>query len=73
MANKFINYAVKGLSIGLNNTLPCKVKTYNVVTNSNGYATITGLTEGKYTVVSSYSNATAGYVADTVTTEITVK
>ena len=73
MANNFINYAVKGLSIGLNNTLPCKVKTYNVVTNSNGYATITGLTEGKYTVVSSYSNATAGYVADTVTTEITVK
>ena len=73
MANNFINYAVKGLSIGLNNTLPCKVKTYNVVTNSNGYATITDLPEGKYTVVSSYSNATAGYVADTVTTQITVK
>ena len=72
MANNFINYAVKGLSIGLNNTIPCKVKTYNVVTNSNGYATITDLPAGTYTVVSSLSKD-SGYMADTVTTQVTVK
>ena len=72
MANNFINYAVKGLSIGLNNTIPCKVKTYNVVTNSKGYATITDLPAGTYTVVSSLSKD-SGYIADTVTTRVTVK
>ena len=72
MANNFINYAVKGLSIGLNNTIPCKVKTYNVVTNSKGYATITDLPAGTYTVVSSLSKD-SGYIADTVATQVTVK
>ena len=72
MANNFINYAIKGLSIGLNNTIPCKVKTYNVVTNSNGYATITDLPAGTYTVVSSLSKD-SGYIADTVATQVTVK
>ena len=73
IANNFLNYAVKGLSIGLNNTIPCTVKTYNVTTGDNGYATISGLSAGTYTVVSSYSNKTAGYVSDTVKSYITVK
>lgn len=73
LANNFLNYAVKGLSIGLNNTIPTNVVSYTVTTNSNGYATISGLTAGNYTVISSYSNKNEGYVADTVKSYITVK
>ena len=73
MANNFLNYAVKGLSIGLNNTLPKITKTYKVATNENGYATITGLTPGVYTVKCSYTNTTLKYVADDSLTKITVK
>ena len=73
MANNFLNYAVKGLSIGLNNTFPCVTKTYKVATNENGYATITGLKPGVYTVRCSYTNTTLKYVADDSLTKITVK
>ena len=72
MANNFINYAVKGLSIGLDNTIPCEVKTYYVKTNENGYATLYDLKSGTYTVQISYSNTALGYVADTVKTKITI-
>ena len=73
MANNFIKYAVNGLSIGLNNTVPCNVMEYNVTTGDNGYATITDLLPGDYAVISSYINKTAGYVADTVISIIEVK
>ena len=72
MANNFINYAVKGLSIGLDNTIPCEVKTYYVKTSENGYATLYDLKSGTYTVQISYSNTALGYVADTVKTKITI-
>lgn len=73
MANNFLNYAVKGLSIGLNNTLPSITKTYKVATNENGFATITGLAPGVYTVRCSYTNTTLKYYADDSLTKITVK
>ena len=72
MANNFVNYAVKGLSIGLKNTIPCTVNTYTLKTNENGYATLSGLTTGNYTVKISYSNSALGYFADTVTTKVQI-
>jgi hypothetical protein len=72
MANNFIKYAVKGLSIGLNNTIPCDIDTYKVTTDENGFATISGLASGTYTMKCSYSNTALGYVADTVQTKVTI-
>lgn len=72
MANNFVNYAVKGLSIGLNNTLPKTVQTFTLKTNENGYATLSGLKSGNYTVETSYSNAELGYVADSVITKVQI-
>ncbi len=72
MANNFLNYAVKGLSIGLNNTVPCDINTYKVTTNENGYATISGLASGTYTMKCSYSNTALGYVADTVQKKVNI-
>ena len=72
MANNFLNYAVKGLSIGLNNTIPCTINTYSVTTNENGYATVSGLSSGTYTMECSYSNTTLGYVADTIKTKVEI-
>lgn len=72
MANNFINYAVKGLSIGLNNTLPSISKTVNIKTNSNGYATLTGLPSGNYTLKISYTNPSKGLEADTVTVKVEI-
>ena len=73
MANNFVNYAVKGLSIGLGNTLPSVINTYSLVTNSEGYATIAGLTSGTYNLQISYSNPSKGYAADTVTVKVEIK
>ena len=73
MANNFVKYAVNGLSIGLNNTLPSVVTTYSLKTNDNGYVTLSGLSSGNYTVEISYSNATLGYAADTVTAKVEIK
>ena len=72
MANNFLNYAVKGLSIGLNNTIPCTINTYSVTTNENGYATVSGLSSGTYTMECSYSNTALGYVADTIKTKVEI-
>ena len=72
MANNFVNYAVKGLSIGLKNSLPRVVKTYSLTTNENGYATLSGLESGNYTLEISYSNTTLKYVADTVTAKVEI-
>ena len=72
MANNFLNYAVKGLSIGLNNTIPCDIDTYKVTTDENGFATISGLASGTYTMKCSYSNTALGYVADTVQKKVTI-
>lgn len=72
MANNFLTYAVNGLSIGKDNTLPCITNTYTVTTNENGLATISGLTSGKYKITTSYSNPALGYIADTVTTTLIV-
>ena len=73
MANNFVNYAVKGLSIGLDNTIPTDINKYTLVTNENGYATVTGLKSGIYNVQISYSNPEKGYVADTVIVQVEVK
>lgn len=72
MANNFLNYAVNGLSIGLNNTLPCTIDTYKVTTDENGFATISGLEPGTYTMKCSYSNTALGYVADTIQSKVTI-
>ncbi|MBE6512237.1 MAG: hypothetical protein E7Z75_03660 [Methanobrevibacter olleyae] len=72
MANNFIKYAVKGLSIGLNNTIPCDIDTYKVTTDENGFATISGLASGTYTMKCSYSNTSLGYIADTVQAKVTI-
>ena len=72
MANNFIKYAVKGLSIGLNNTIPCDIDTYKVTTDENGFATISGLASGTYTMKCSYSNTALGYVADTVQAKVKI-
>ena len=72
MANNFLKYAVKGLSIGLNNTLPSTVTSYKVTTNEKGYATISGLSSGTYTMKCSYSNTALGYVADTVQAKVNI-
>ena len=72
MADNFLKYAVNGLSIGLNNTVPCNITTQKVTTNENGYATISGLTSGTYTMKCSYSNTALGYVADTVQTNVKI-
>ena len=73
MANNFVNYAVQGLSIGLDNTIPTDINKYTLVTNENGYATLTGLKSGIYNVQISYSNPEKGYVADTVIVQVEVK
>ena len=72
MANNFLNYAVKGLSIGLNNTIPCDIDTYKVTTDENGFATISDLSSGTYTMKCSYSNTALGYVADTIQSKVTI-
>lgn len=72
MANNFLKYAVNGLSIGKDNTLPCIVEKYTVTTDENGLATISGLTPGNYKIRTSYSNTALGYIADTVTTTLSV-
>lgn len=72
MANNFVKYAVNGLSIGLNNTLPHFEKTYTLKTNSKGYATITDLSSGVYNIQISYSNTKLGYIADTVKKQIEI-
>lgn len=72
MANNFLKYAVNGLSIGLNNTVPCNITTHKVTTNENGYATISDLQSGTYTMKCSYSNTALGYVADTVQSKVTI-
>ena len=72
MANNFVNYAVKGLSIGLNNTVPQAKYTYSLKTNDNGYATLSSLPSGNYTVKISYSNTALGYVAETVKTKVQI-
>ena len=72
MANNFLNYAVNGLSIGLNNTLPCTIDSYKVTTDENGFATISGLEPGTYTMKCSYSNTALGYVADTIEAKVTI-
>lgn len=72
MANNFLNYAVNGLSIGLNNTLPCTIDSYKVTTDENGFATISGLEPGTYTMKCSYSNTALGYVADTIESKVTI-
>ena len=72
MANNFLNYALKGLSIGLNNTVPCTINTYKVTTNENGYAPVSGLSPGTYTMQCSYSNSALGYVADTVRANVNI-
>lgn len=72
MANNFLKYAVKGLSIGLNNTLPSTITSYKVTTNKNGYATISGLSAGSYTMKCSYSNTALGYVAETVQAKVNI-
>ena len=72
MANNFLKYAVKGLSIGLNNTLPSTITSYKVTTNKNGYATISGLSSGSYTMKCSYSNTALGYVAETVQAKVNI-
>ena len=73
MANNFINYAVKGLSIGKDNTVPSVINTYSIVTNSEGYATLSGLPSGTYTLEISYSNPSKGYAADTVKVKVEIK
>ena len=73
MANNFVKYAVNGLSIGLGNTLPSVVNTYSIKTNSEGFATISGLTSGTYNIQVSYSNPSKGYAADTVTVKVEIK
>ena len=72
MANNFINYAVKGLSIGLNNTIPSNVHSYSLTTNEAGYVTISDISSGNYNVTCTYSNSTAGYIADTSKSYITI-
>ncbi|SFL29522.1 hypothetical protein SAMN02910297_00485 [Methanobrevibacter olleyae] len=72
MANNFLKYAANGLSIGKDNTLPCIVEKYTVTTDENGLATISGLTSGNYKITTSYSNTALGYIADTVTTTLSV-
>lgn len=72
MANNFLKYAVNGLSIGKDNTLPCITNKYTVTTNEYGLATISGLAPGSYMITTSYSNTALGYVADSVTTTLTV-
>lgn len=72
MANNFLNYAVNGLSIGLNNTLPCTIDSYKVTTDENGFATISGLEPGTYTMKCSYSNTALRYVADTIEAKVTI-
>ena len=72
MSNNFVNYAVKGLSIGLNNTLPKMVKSYSLKTNENGYVTLSDLPTGTYSIKISYSNTALGYVADTVTRKVEI-
>ena len=72
MANNFLKYAVNGLSIGLNNTIPCDIDTYKVTTDENGFATISGLASGTYTMKCSYSNTALGYVADTVQAKVNI-
>ena len=72
MANNFLNYAVNGLSIGLNNSIPCDIDTYQVTTDENGFATISGLSSGTYTMKCSYSNTALGYVADTIQSKVTI-
>ena len=72
MANNFLNYAVKGLSIGLNNTLPKLTYTFTLKTNENGFAVLSGLPSGNYTLEISYSNSTLGYIADTVKAKVEI-
>lgn len=71
LAENFINYAVKGLSIGKDNILPGIIKTYTANTDENGYATISGLDEGYYKIISSCSSTTE-YIVDSVTSYLTV-
>ena len=72
MANNFLNYAVNGLSIGLNNTIPSTISNYKVTTDENGFATISGLDSGSYTMKCSYSNTALGYVADTIQAKVNI-
>ena len=71
IAENFINYAVNGLSIGKDNILPGVLKTYTATTDENGYASISGLSEGHYKIISSCSSATE-YTIDSVTSYLTV-
>ena len=71
LAENFLTFAVNGLSIGKNSGITSKVTTYTVTTNKDGYATITGLTPGTYTIIS--SDQSTGYNIDPTTSYLTVK
>lgn len=54
LANNFLNFAVKGFSVGLDGTIPSAEKTYKLTTNANGQVTIPNLVAGTYNIKYSY-------------------
>ena len=54
LASNFLNFAVNGFSVGLDETIPSAQKTYKLTTNANGQVTIPNLVAGVYNISYSY-------------------
>ena len=72
-AQSIVDYLNNGNTLSVSQDIATPTSDgYSVTTNENGYATISDLSSGTYTMECSYSNNTLGYVADTIKTKVEI-
>ena len=67
LAYNFLNFAVKGYSVGLGGSIPSEAATYKLTTNANGQVTVANLVAGTYDISYSYIDALGNMIVQSKT------